>query len=303
MNRFVPAAADGRAGIRGQWHQPTMRPGANMTSVPENCDGPHSRGLTQWFGIRTAVDNVELLVSRGCEVGYAGPSGSVKTRLIRVLPGLTRAARGTVSLLGIPVRSRRSLALALVSAIAGESRLHRHLTEPENLKMLAVGHGGRPRQGDRPGARQDGAGPAARRQGLPSAAAEEGNTNHSSGVICQPRRERPPTPRTAAAVLAMVGLALLAAACGGSPSSTGSGGSPNAGGGASSPSAVGYSRCVRSHGVPNFPDPDSSGHMNKDVLRQLGVSAVIRAAEYACQDLNPANFALSPAGQREQLTG
>ena len=257
-----------------------------MTTVPENCDGPHPRGLTQRFGIRTAVDNVELLVSRGCEVGYAGPNGSVKTTLIRVLPGLTRAARGTISLLGIPVRSRRSLALARVSAIAGESRFHGHLTEPENLKMLAVGHGRGPRQ-DRPGAGQDGAGPGARRQGLRLTAPEEGRTNHSSRVIRQPRRARPPTARTAAAVLATVGV-LLAAACSGSPSSTGSGGSPNAGGEAHSPSMLAYSRCVRSRGVPGFPDPDSSGNINKTVLRQLGVSdSVLKAATYACRNLNP----------------
>jgi hypothetical protein len=89
----------------------------------------------------------------------------------------------------------------------------------------------------------------------------------------------------------MAAAALLAAACGGSPSSAGSGGSPNAGGSASSSSAVAYSRCVRAHGVPDFPDPGSSGQIPKEAavraLREVSDSRA-RAATYACANLNPA---------------
>ena len=69
---------------------------------------------------------------------------------------------------------------------------------------------------------------------------------------------KPSTARTAAGIIAAAGLALLTAACGGSPSSTGSGGSSNAGG-AANQREVAYSHCMRSHGVPNFPDPSGSG--------------------------------------------
>jgi hypothetical protein len=49
-----------------------------------------------------------------------------------------------------------------------------------------------------------------------------------------------------------------------------------------------FARCVRVHGIPNFPDPDSSGHFNKQELRQLGVSdSRLRAAGTACQNLSP----------------
>jgi hypothetical protein len=51
--------------------------------------------------------------------------------------------------------------------------------------------------------------------------------------------------------IAAVVLVLLATACGGSGSSTGSDGSSYAGGRATSASAVGFSRCMRSDGVPN----------------------------------------------------
>jgi len=60
--------------------------------------------------------------------------------------------------------------------------------------------------------------------------------------------------RNAACVAATASLALLAAACGG-------GDTPSTGGSPGSRSAVAYSSCVRAHGVPNFPDPDSQGRL------------------------------------------
>ena len=104
-------------------------------------------------------------------------------------------------------------------------------------------------------------------------------------------RTRP--ARTSAAVIAAAALALLAAACGGSPSSAGSGGSPNAGGSANpqsanSQKALAFSRCVRARGMPNWPDPDSSGGIPKETAQQLGVSSSqLQAALNACQHLLP----------------
>ena len=84
------------------------------------------------------------------------------------------------------------------------------------------------------------------------------------------------------------GLALLAAACGGGSSPSSSGGSPNAGASTGSPSAVDYSVCMRSHAVPNFPDPDSSGNLPKADAHHLGVSNLqLQAAQGACQRLLP----------------
>jgi hypothetical protein len=117
--------------------------------------------------------------------------------------------------------------------------------------------------------------------------------NDSTRVMRRPRRAWPPTARTAVAIIAAV-LALLAAACSsGSPSSAGSGGSPNAAGSSSSPSAVAYSACMRSHRVPNFPDPGSGGAVPKGDAQHFGVStAQLQAAEQACQPLLPAGGSL-----------
>ena len=114
----------------------------------------------------------------------------------------------------------------------------------------------------------------------------------SARVMRRRLRAWPSAARIAAAVIASVGLVLVAAACSGRPSSTGSGGS-SAGGSAGSPSAIAYSACMRSHGVPDYPDPDSSGQLPKGDAQQFGVStSQYQAAQQACQHLLPAGGSL-----------
>lgn len=90
--------------------------------------------------------------------------------------------------------------------------------------------------------------------------------------------------RSAAATIAASCIALLVSACGGGPS----GGPPHAGGSASSRSAVAYAACIRSHGVPKYPDPGSDGSLPKGNARAFGVSSSqYQAAERACRQLLP----------------
>jgi ABC-2 type transport system ATP-binding protein len=97
-----------------------------------------THGLTKRFGENIAVNDVELLVPRGCAFGYLGPNGAGKTTLIRVLLGLTKADTGTMSLLGFAVPRHRDRALARVGAIVDEPRFHGHLTGRQNLQILAA---------------------------------------------------------------------------------------------------------------------------------------------------------------------
>ena len=98
--------------------------------------------------------------------------------------------------------------------------------------------------------------------------------NDGNRVLGWPRRVLPLALRVAVAITASAGLAMLAAACGGSPSShvaqrgstatqsssspNGSGAAANAGG-SKHAEALGYSQCMRSHGITDFPDPTASG--------------------------------------------
>ena len=87
-------------------------------------------------------------------------------------------------------------------------------------------------------------------------------------------------------------MSLLAAGCGGG------GGSPGvATVGSSAPAitttpqggVVAYSRCMRSHGVPGFPDPDSSGDLPKPevVAARKNNAPRFDAANSACSGLIP----------------
>jgi hypothetical protein len=113
-----------------------------------------------------------------------------------------------------------------------------------------------------------------------------------------PRRRRPRRQlRADATVGALIALAAILAGCGGAGSNPGVANvsaSSTSGSHSSSPStydrALAYANCVRTHGVPLWPDPDSSGRFDKSKLtpRQLGVSSSkAGAAAHACRTLLP----------------
>jgi hypothetical protein len=92
-------------------------------------------------------------------------------------------------------------------------------------------------------------------------------------------------------VVAVAAFSLLAAGCGG-------GGSPGVASVASSTTAattttqtglVAFARCFRSHGVPNFPDPQLVGGrtLKLTIQRLEGDNPRFRAAQRACNHLLP----------------
>jgi hypothetical protein len=116
----------------------------------------------------------------------------------------------------------------------------------------------------------------------------------------------PRAARAAAAAIAAAGLVLLAAACGGSPSSTGSGGSANAAGSANSQVGIDYAGCMRSHGVPRYPDPSSGNELPSGLPKvspeQLGVSSAhYQAAQNACAHLLPNGGQLTQSQSQQDL--
>jgi len=118
---------------------------------------------------------------------------------------------------------------------------------------------------------------------------------------------------------ALVGLVLLAAAC--SSGSTGPGvaslGSTTASatlpaasqggvGSANYNDAVAYARCMRTHGVPNMPDPNAKGEflsyhgkLNGEVVNPN--SAQFAAADKACRHLLANGGQITPAEQQQLL--
>ena len=116
--------------------------------------------------------------------------------------------------------------------------------------------------------------------------------NGSTRVVRKTRRARPHAARTAAAIIVMAALVLLATACGSSSSSTASVGSPNTGRAANSQVGIAYASCMRSHGVPKYPDPSSGNELANGLpkvsVQQLEVSnSQYQAAQGDCAHLLP----------------
>jgi hypothetical protein len=85
----------------------------------------------------------------------------------------------------------------------------------------------------------------------------------------------------ATSLAAVAAISSLTAGCGG-------GSSPSA---ATTPQTgvLAYAQCMHSHGLPNFPDPDSSGAIPKDKIIALGNGPQFQAAERACLHVMPAS--------------
>jgi hypothetical protein len=109
--------------------------------------------------------------------------------------------------------------------------------------------------------------------------------------------------RSAVAASGILVLGIAAAACGGSPATpgvaTGSTTTTAAhhptGGGSQATGLLAYSSCMRSHGVTNFPDPDSTGGIPKPAaagaLREVS-NSLSEAATSDCEHLLPAGGSL-----------
>jgi len=100
-------------------------------------------------------------------------------------------------------------------------------------------------------------------------------------------------------IAAAAALALLAVGCGGD-------GTPGVAGSPSSTTAatmaqngaLAFARCMRSHGLPNWPDPTSNGVFDKSKLRLTGYSvSQVRAAEDG-----PCNHLLPNGGNSKRYT-
>jgi hypothetical protein len=111
------------------------------------------------------------------------------------------------------------------------------------------------------------------------------------------RAPRGPSRLPLAGLLAATAaLALLVTACGAASGSQA--GPTTAGGSKTYQQALAYSQCMRSHGVPGFPDPDSQGNIT--VQGSMGASSTqSAAAQQACRHLLGGQNA--PAQQRQQI--
>jgi hypothetical protein len=118
----------------------------------------------------------------------------------------------------------------------------------------------------------------------------------SAHLVHRPGSARPARFKPFLAVALLAAVALLTAACGGSPSAGGS----STTGQVRVQQALAFAHYMRSHGAPNFPDPDSSGGIViKKSLMESSFNAP-RSARAACVHLLPKyGLTLTPAQQEQ----
>ncbi|MGW3542316.1 ATP-binding cassette domain-containing protein [Nocardia niigatensis] len=95
------------------------------------------QGLTKSYGRTAALLDVTLEVPPGVIFGYLGPNGAGKTTTIRILAGLMRPTRGTVTVAGADVVRARSAAQRHIGYLPGQFVAYPDLTAERYLSYLA----------------------------------------------------------------------------------------------------------------------------------------------------------------------
>ena len=106
--------------------------------------GIELRGLTRYFGERTALHDVSVSVPEGATLAVLGRNGAGKSTLLRILATLLRPYGGEVTVLGEPLPGRGFAVRGRVGLLAHEPLLYRDLTGRENLVYHARLHGVEP---------------------------------------------------------------------------------------------------------------------------------------------------------------
>lgn len=93
--------------------------------------------LTKVIGDRTIVDDVSFDLRPGEVFGFLGPNGAGKTTTIRMLVGLIKPTRGSVSVCGYDIRTQFEKAMRCIGCIVENPDLYRFMTGRENLEHFA----------------------------------------------------------------------------------------------------------------------------------------------------------------------
>lgn len=117
------------------------------------------------------------------------------------------------------------------------------------------------------------------------------------------RRQRP-VRRAGRAVTVLTAFGVLATACSHSSSGPGvaNGAASSSPGSSASVGPLALARCMRAHGIRDFPDPDSSGNFNLSGGGDLNpANPAYQAAAQACRSLGSAGKASAPSLSPQQI--
>jgi len=99
------------------------------------------RDLRKMYGMKAAVDGVDLEVPRGSFFGFLGPNGAGKSTTIRMLTGLIPADGGSIEILGYRLPKEELEIKRRVGLVPDESLLFDRLTGAEFLEFVGRMYG------------------------------------------------------------------------------------------------------------------------------------------------------------------
>lgn len=94
--------------------------------------------LTKRFKTVTAVEDLNLSVSRGDIFGFLGPNGAGKSTAIRMILGLVKPTNGEIRLFNRSLENNREDLLMRIGALVEKPRFYNYLSARRNLEIFAT---------------------------------------------------------------------------------------------------------------------------------------------------------------------
>jgi ABC-2 type transport system ATP-binding protein len=98
------------------------------------------RGLRKSYGDHTALDGVDLTVTRGEVLALLGPNGAGKTTLVEILEGHRNADEGSVSVLGFDPSKREREFRARIGIVLQETGLDMAIQVREAVELYSAAY-------------------------------------------------------------------------------------------------------------------------------------------------------------------
>lgn len=100
-----------------------------------------THNLSHYFGTDDrALDNISLNVPKGSVYGFLGPNGAGKTTTLRLLLGLIKKQRGTITVFDQELEKNRLSILTKTGSLIESPSMYAHLSATENLLILQKIH-------------------------------------------------------------------------------------------------------------------------------------------------------------------
>lgn len=94
-----------------------------------------TNGLTKLYGLKRAVDGINMTVREGDIYGFVGLNGAGKTTVMRIITGLSKKSGGSFNLFGTPDSANLDSNRHKISSMVETPAIYLNMNGVDNLKM------------------------------------------------------------------------------------------------------------------------------------------------------------------------